>query len=1099
MTFPKLSIAVGCIASALLVPSLLKDEIAQPSEAIADTKQYLQPAVIAPEPALAQQTAAILQTEPAVEQPTQSATPQIHAWPASVVDALKIAHPDQVAAIKHIVTSVDFEIYASLSEPDAENLLKYAQALQSAAPQQITNLCWAQSTLPHVQTAFEAVRALAITDGESDLLIPQAIFQADDRWTLTATDGSTGDEGTPITLTWSFVPDGTMINNNHGQTLASDLIAQLNTTYGAPTTANDYTTAAWFPLFEDAFASWAAETGNRYIYEPSDDGDTFPIPGSSSGASGSIGIRGDIRIAGVLIDGNSNTLAFNYTPNSGDMVIDTADTSNFTNNSTTKARFLNTIAHEHGHGLGLGHVCPIDQTKLMEPFVTTSFSGPQFDDTLTSQALYGDGFERNGANKNNNTIATAYDLGALNATGTAQNVTIGNSNDVDVYRFQISSARQLNITATPTAQAAYTEGAQNGSTCSAGTSFDPTDRQNLSIRVIDTDGTTVMGSSDTAAIGQVETLSNIQLLEIGQDYYVEVTGGGENSGDANNAQLYALDLELVDPSAVQISNFTITQESCEPNNGAADPGETITASIDIANIGSQTATNIDVTLSGSGNLNIVGNATQNIASLTAGSSTSLSYTFILSGECQATETIQFRADTSTGFVRLNPELTLGTIGVVSIENFDSTTVGQVPTGYTQSSNNSAADWQTVASNIGSSPNAVATQNANFSENSAILVSPTLNEVTESTTIEFDHSYNLRNQINAGVFEISINNGPWVDWITAGGTFEQNGYNDKTSTIVTINHVDYVNPVGANRDAWTGNLGSTVKTIAKFPALSVGQSTRVRWFMGSLLHNDASSNQGWFIDNITLRGPVCCETIIPTISVTAPSPTVEEFTPATTADFVVTADMDVSSNLTVAYTLSGDATSASDFIALAGTATINSGQDSVSIPVSAITDSEVEGDETLTLTLSPSVNYGIDTATASITIKDLPFDEFRSDNFGAATTNIADDEDFDFDGIQNLVEYAFRLDPTDSDTLPFSLVVQGAEGSTLELTYYEDTELADVEYIVETSTTLDSESWTIVGVTITAGSTTNGLQTKTASVDIDDQARFIRIRIERTTP
>ncbi|CAA6680100.1 MULTISPECIES: matrixin family metalloprotease [unclassified Lentimonas] len=1098
MKLSKLAIAIGGIASALLITALLKNEIAQPTEGISGTEHSLQPAEIAQEHVATPKNAASPKTETTVEQPTERVEPHTHTWPTSIVEAIEIAHPDQIAAIRHIVRSVEFETYASLSEADADNLLKYAHALQSAAPQQITNLCWAPSTSPHVQAAFEGVRALAISDGESDPLIPQAIFQADVRWTSTATDGSTGNEGTPITLTWSFVPDGTMINNNNGQTLASDLIAQLNTTYGAPTTANDYTTAAWFPLFEDAFASWAAETGNRYIYEPADDGDTFPILGSSSGASGSIGIRGDVRIAGVSIDGNSNTLAFNYYPNSGDMVIDTADTSNFTNNSTTKARFLNTIAHEHGHGLGLGHVCPTNQTKLMEPSVTTNFSGVQFDDSLTSQALYGDGFERNGANKNNNTIATAHDLGALNATGTAQNVTIGNSNDIDIYRFQISSARQLNITVTPTAQAAYTEGAQNGSNCSAGTLFDPTDRQNLSIRVIDTDGTTVMGSSDTSAIGQIETLSNIQLLQTGQDYYVEVTGGGENSGDANNAQLYALDLELVDPSAVQLSNFTITQESCEPNNGVADPGETITASIDISNIGTEAASNIDVTLSGTANLSIIGSATQNIASLTAGSSTSLSYTFILSGECQATETIQFRADTSTGFVELNPELTLGTIGVVSIENFDSTTVGQVPTGYTQSSDNSAADWQTVASNIGSSPNAVATQNANFSENSAVLISPTLNEVAESTTIEFDHRYNLNNNINAGVFEISINNGPWVDWITAGGTFEQNGYDGVTYTTVTINDVPYVNPVGANRDAWTGDLGSTVTTIAKFPPLSVGQSTRVRWFMGSLYSN-TGSHSGWFIDNITLRGPVCCETIIPTISVTAPSPTVEELTPSTTADFVVTADMDVSSNLTVAYTLSGDATSTSDFVALAGTATIDSGQDSVSIPVTAITDSEIEGDETLTLTLSPSVNYGIDTATASITIKDLPFDEFRSDNFGAATTNIADAADFDFDGIQNLVEYAFRLDPTNSDTLPFSLVVQGSEGATLDLTYYEDTELSDVGYIVETSTTLTPESWTIVGVTITAGSTTNGLQTKTASVDIDDQPRFIRIRIERTAP
>ena len=144
-----------------------------------------------------------------------------------------------------------------------------------------------------------------------------------------------------------------------------------------------------------------------------------------------------------------------------------------------------------------------------------------------------------------------------------------------------------------------------------------------------------------------------------------------------------------------------------------------------------------------------------------------------------------------------------------------------------------------------------------------------------------------------------------------------------------------------------------------------------------------------------------------------------FTPTTTSDFIISSDMAVGGDLPVAYTLTGSATLDSNFVALAGTATIPSSQSMVAIPVTAITDSMIEGDECITLNISPSDNYGIDTAVASITVKDLPFDAFRHANFGGSTTKIAAAEDFDSDGILHLVEYALGLDPTTSSTLPGS--------------------------------------------------------------------------------
>jgi len=125
-------------------------------------------------------------------------------------------------------------------------------------------------------------------------------------------------------------------------------------------------------------------------------------------ASGVLGVRGDVRISGHFIDGNSGVLAYNFFPNFGDMVIDTGD--NTYNNTASNSLILrNILAHEHGHGLGISHVCPVNQTKLMEPFLTTAFDGPQPDDILAGNRGYGDD------NEHNDTPGTATGLVCANA------------------------------------------------------------------------------------------------------------------------------------------------------------------------------------------------------------------------------------------------------------------------------------------------------------------------------------------------------------------------------------------------------------------------------------------------------------------------------------------------------------------------------------------------------------------------------------------------------------------------------------------------------------------------------------------------------------
>jgi len=76
------------------------------------------------------------------------------------------------------------------------------------------------------------------------------------------------------------------------------------------------------------------------------------------------------------------------------MVIDTSDNF-YTNTSSNSLRLYQTLKHEHGHGMGLLHVCPLEDEKLMEPQITFAFQGAQHDDIRGAHRLYGDFFEPN--------------------------------------------------------------------------------------------------------------------------------------------------------------------------------------------------------------------------------------------------------------------------------------------------------------------------------------------------------------------------------------------------------------------------------------------------------------------------------------------------------------------------------------------------------------------------------------------------------------------------------------------------------------------------------------------------------------------------------
>jgi hypothetical protein len=348
-------------------------------------------------------------------------------------------------------------------------------------------------------------------------------YQLANRWSSTASQGGGLGQGDPTVLTWSIVPDGTPVFGYDGEPSSpSNLRATLDGIYGSR--------AAWLALFQRVFDRWSDLTGVTYVFEPSDDGSPFAESGIAQGV---VGVRGDVRIAGHRIDGTNGVLAYNFYPDLGDMVIDTAD-QNFASTASDSLLLRNVIAHEHGHGLGLDHVCPVDQTKLMEPFLSLAFDGPQHDDVLAANRGYGDRLE------DDDGAGSASPLGSVGpgASVARASLSVDDPADADFLRLEVAAALDLVARASPVGRS-YLSGAQNANgSCSSGSTFDSLRQLDLDLELRAGNGTSVLARAASAPAGASEEV-RFPGLEPGT-YYLRVGGAG---GAA--AQLYDLQVTAV--------------------------------------------------------------------------------------------------------------------------------------------------------------------------------------------------------------------------------------------------------------------------------------------------------------------------------------------------------------------------------------------------------------------------------------------------------------------------------------------------------------------------------------------------------------------------
>lgn len=376
------------------------------------------------------------------------------------------------------------------------------------------SLCFTPDTpASRVQQISDAVVAKWYAENGGD----GSAYELTTRWSL---NGSFS-QGTPVTIRWSMPADGLSIPDDLGLGIgaaANNLNATFTTKFGSVENGK--------ALLRQVFQRWSDLTGITYV-EVTDDNAAW---GSAGGPT-----RGDVRIVGrSLGTAGAGTLAYNFFPQSGDMVINTrANEVGAWTASNNNRYFRNIIAHEHGHGMGLLHVCPTSQTKLMEPFISTNFDGPQHDDIRAGQRQYGDNYEPNDGSG----AATAGLAGS--GTSNLYSASIDDFSDVDWYAFPATAGTKIAVTVTPVGFAAYQAGPQT-SACNTGTTLNSLAAQNLAFQVFSgTNLSSAVSTQDVNAAGLAESVVDLPVTS-GGNWFIKVYSASSNTV----SQLYSISMTV---------------------------------------------------------------------------------------------------------------------------------------------------------------------------------------------------------------------------------------------------------------------------------------------------------------------------------------------------------------------------------------------------------------------------------------------------------------------------------------------------------------------------------------------------------------------------
>ena len=303
-------------------------------------------------------------------------------------------------------------------------------------------------------------------------------------------------------------------------------------------------------------------------------------------------------------------------------------------------------------------------------------------------------------------------------------------------------------------------------------------------------------------------------------------------------------------AVISAGTAALVSESFPPPNGAPDPGETVTVSLPLQNVGDTATTNLTATLQATGGVTNPNPAAQNYGVLPPlGMATTRNFTFTVDPNqiCGSTITLTWLVnDGATNYPNVVKTFIVGTPVQVT-ENFDGVTAPNLPAGWTTTQDSGTTiTWTTTATGPNSAPNS-AFANDPATVNMSSLVSPMVPISSTSSRLSFKNKYITESTFDGMVLEMAIGAGAFQDIITAGGSFVSGGYNATISTA-------FASPI-AGRMAWSGtSAGGYIDTAVNLPAAANGQMVQFRWRMAS---DNSVAATGVNVDDVViLNGYVC---------------------------------------------------------------------------------------------------------------------------------------------------------------------------------------------------------------------------------------------------
>ncbi|HEY6167488.1 MAG TPA: Calx-beta domain-containing protein [Verrucomicrobiae bacterium] len=291
---------------------------------------------------------------------------------------------------------------------------------------------------------------------------------------------------------------------------------------------------------------------------------------------------------------------------------------------------------------------------------------------------------------------------------------------------------------------------------------------------------------------------------------------------------------------ITTAGAALLQESCITNNGAIDPGETVTLDFSLRNTGTSNTTNLVATLLVTNGV-ISPSAPQTYGILTAGGATvARSFTFTASGPCGSTVSPTFQLqDGSNNLGTVSFNFQLGPTVLIFSESFDGVTPTNLPAGWTASLVGIGTIWNTTTNARDTVPNSAFSPDPS-GRGTNRLTSPSIAITSDASQLTFRHNYNTEAGADGGILEISIAGGAFTNITNVGGAFVTGGYN---GTILF-----------GSVPAWTGSSGGFVTTTVNLPASAAGKNIQLRWRFTS---DSSGSGVGWYVDTVSVSEVRCC--------------------------------------------------------------------------------------------------------------------------------------------------------------------------------------------------------------------------------------------------